>query len=82
METGAPINLVMIGRDGRPRCKPLNEILLEWIEFRVDTMRRRSQHRLQKVEDRIHILEGRQAVLLNIDKVIKLIRNSDERRRT
>ena len=78
METGAPINLVMIGRDGRPRCKPLNEILLEWIEFRVDTMRRRSQHRLQKVEDRIHILEGRQAVLLNIDKVIKLIRNSDE----
>jgi topoisomerase-4 subunit A len=78
MEAGAPINLVMIGRDGRPRCKPLNEILLEWIEFRVDTVRRRSQHRLQKVEDRIHILEGRQAVLLNIDKVIKLIRNSDE----
>jgi topoisomerase IV subunit A len=78
MEASAPINLVMIGRDGRPRCKPLNEILLEWIEFRVDTVRRRSQHRLQKVEDRIHILEGRQAVLLNIDKVIKLIRNSDE----
>jgi len=78
MEAGAPINLVMIGRDGRPRCKPLTEILLEWVEFRVDTVRRRSQYRLQKVEDRIHILEGRQAVLLNIDKVIKLIRNSDE----
>ena len=78
MEASAPVNLVMIGRDGRPRCKPLPEILSEWIEFRVDTVRRRSQHRLQKVEDRIHILEGRQAVLLNIDKVIKLIRNSDE----
>ncbi|HQR19413.1 MAG TPA: DNA topoisomerase IV subunit A [Burkholderiaceae bacterium] len=78
MEASAPVNLVMIGRDGRPRCKPLTEILAEWIEFRVDTVRRRSQHRLQKVEDRIHILEGRQAVLLNIDKVIKVIRNSDE----
>jgi topoisomerase IV subunit A len=78
MEASAPVNLVMIGRDGRPRCKPLAEILAEWIEFRVDTVRRRSQHRLQKVEDRIHILEGRQAVLLNIDKVIKVIRNSDE----
>jgi topoisomerase-4 subunit A len=78
MESSAPINLVMIGRDGRPRCKPLTEVLLEWIEFRVATVRRRSQHRLQKVQDRIHILEGRQAILLNIDKVIKLIRNSDE----
>ena len=78
MESSAPINLVMIGRDGRPRCKPLTEMLLEWIEFRVATVRRRSQHRLQKVQDRIHILEGRQAILLNIDKVIKLIRNSDE----
>jgi topoisomerase-4 subunit A len=78
LEASAPVNLVMIGRDGRPRCKPLDEILREWIEFRVDTVRRRSQFRLQKVDDRIHILEGRQAVLLNIDKVIKLIRNSDE----
>ena len=78
MESSAPINLVMIGLDGRPRCKPVVEILSEWIEFRVETVRRRSQHRLQKVEDRIHILEGRQAVLLNIDKVIKLIRGSDE----
>jgi topoisomerase IV subunit A len=78
MESSAPANLVMIGRDGRPRCKPLTEVLLEWIEFRVATVRRRSQHRLQKVLDRIHVLEGRKAVLLNIDKVIKLIRNSDE----
>jgi topoisomerase-4 subunit A len=78
LETNVPINLVMIGRDGRPRCKPLAEILAEWIDFRVDTVRRRSQHRLAKVEDRIHILEGRQAVLLAIDKVIAVIRASDE----
>jgi topoisomerase-4 subunit A len=78
LETSAPINLVMIGRDGRPRCKPLTEVLLEWIEFRIATVRRRSQHRLQKVQDRIHILEGRRTILLAIDKVIKLIRNSDE----
>jgi topoisomerase-4 subunit A len=78
LETNVPVNLVMIGRDGRPRCKPLTEILAEWIEFRVDTVRRRSRHRLTKVEDRIHILEGRQAVLLSIDKVIRVIRNADE----
>jgi topoisomerase-4 subunit A len=78
MEAGNPINLVMIGRDGRPRQKGLIEILREWIEFRVETVRRRTQHRLTKVQDRIHILEGRQQILLNIDKVIKLIRNSDE----
>ncbi len=78
LETSAPINLVMIGRDGRPRQKALPEILREWIEFRVETVRKRSQHRLNKVQDRIHILEGRQQILLNIDKVIKLIRNSDE----
>jgi topoisomerase-4 subunit A len=78
LETSVPINFVMIGRDGRPRQKALTDILLEWIDFRIETVRRRSQHRLSKVQDRIHILEGRQQVLLNIDKVIKLIRNSDE----
>ncbi len=78
LEAGVPVNLVMIGRDGRPRCKGLTEILAEWIEFRVATVRRRSAHRLAKVEDRIHILEGRQAVLLAIDRVIALIRASDE----
>lgn len=78
LETSAPMNLVMIGRDGRPRQKALPQILSEWIEFRVDTVRLRTEHRLRKVEDRIHILEGRQQVLLSIDKVIKLIRQSDE----
>ncbi|WP_255532191.1 DNA topoisomerase IV subunit A [Polynucleobacter parvulilacunae] len=78
LESNAPMNLVMIGNDGRPRQKGLREILSEWIAFRVATVTRRTQHRLGKVKDRMHILEGRLTVLLNIDKVIKIIRNSDE----
>jgi topoisomerase-4 subunit A len=78
LETSAPANLVMIGGDGRPRQKNLAEIINEWISFRFATVTRRTQFRLQKVDDRIHILEGREAVLLNIDKVIKIIRESDE----
>jgi topoisomerase-4 subunit A len=78
LESNSALNLVVIGRDGRPRQKPLLEILREWVDYRVETVRRRSRHRLDKVLDRIHVLEGRQAVLLNIDKVIKLIRNSEQ----
>jgi topoisomerase-4 subunit A len=78
LESNAPMNLVMIGNDGRPRQKNLKDILSEWIAFRVGTVTRRTQHRLGKVKDRMHILEGRLTVLLNIDKVIKIIRNSDE----
>ena len=78
LETNAAINLVMIGGDGRPRQKGLGPILREWIDFRFTTVTRRTQFRLRKVDDRIHILEGREAVLLNIDKVIRIIRESDE----
>jgi len=78
LESNAPINLVMIGTDGRPRQKGLKEIISEWIGFRVQTVTRRTEYRLGKVKDRMHILEGRLMVLLNIDKVIKIIRNSDE----
>jgi topoisomerase-4 subunit A len=78
LETSASINLVMIGGDGRPRQKALGDILREWIAFRFETITRRSGFKLQKVDDRIHILEGREAVLLNIDKVIRIIRESDE----
>ena len=78
LETSASINLVMIGGDGRPRQKGLGDILREWIEFRFATVTRRSNFRLQKVDDRIHILEGRELILLNIDKVIKIIREADE----
>jgi len=78
LENNVGVNLVMIGADGRPRQKGVLEILREWTSFRFDTVTRRTQHRLGKVDDRIHILEGREAVLLNIDKVIKIIRESDE----
>jgi len=78
LETSASMNLVMIGGDGRPRQKGISEILGEWIEFRFATVTRRTQFRLNKVDERIHILEGRQIVLLNIDEVIAIIRNSDE----
>ncbi|MBK6651543.1 MAG: DNA topoisomerase IV subunit A [Betaproteobacteria bacterium] len=78
LETSSSINLTMIGLDGRPTQKSLRQMLQEWISFRQTTVQRRSQHRLDKVLDRIHILEGRQLVLLNIDEVIALIRESEE----
>ena len=78
LETSAPINLTMVGLDGRPTQKSLRQMLSEWIAFRQTTIERRSRHRLGKVQDRIHILEGRQLVLLNIDEVIAIIRKSDE----
>ena len=78
LESSAPVNLTMIGADGRPVQKSLRQILVEWIGFRQDTVRRRTEHRLAKVNDRIHVLEGRQLVLLNIDEVIRIIRESDE----
>ncbi|WP_353139129.1 DNA topoisomerase IV subunit A [Limnohabitans sp.] len=78
LETSSSINLTMVGIDGRPVPKSLRDMLTEWIEFRSATILRRSQHRLTKVLDRIHILEGRQLVLLNIDEVIAIIRQSDE----
>ncbi|MEN9539684.1 MAG: hypothetical protein RLZZ126_1919, partial [Pseudomonadota bacterium] len=78
LETSAPINLTSIGLDGKPVQKSLRQMLLEWVEFRQTTVERRSRHRLAKVDDRIHILEGRQLVLLNIDEIIRIIRHSDE----
>ncbi len=78
LETSSSINLTMVGIDGRPVQKSMREMLTEWIEFRQATVLRRSQYRLNKVLDRIHILEGRQLVLLNIDEVIAIIRQSDE----
>ena len=78
LESSAPINLTMIGMDGRPTQKSLRQMLEEWVAFRQTTITRRSQFKLQKVLDRIHILEGRQLVLLNIDEVIAIIRHSDE----
>ncbi|QHI97287.1 DNA topoisomerase IV subunit A [Xylophilus rhododendri] len=78
LETSSPINMTMVGIDGRPVQKSLRQMLMEWIAFRQQTVERRSRHRLQKVLDRIHILEGRQIVLLNIDEVIAIIRAADD----
>jgi topoisomerase-4 subunit A len=78
LESSAPINLTMIGSDGRPTQKNLRQMLSEWIAFRAETVQRRSQFRLDKVLARVHILEGRQLVLLNIDEVIRIIRHADE----
>ena len=78
LESSSPINLTMVGLDGRPTQKSLRQMLNEWISFRQTTIERRSRHRLGKVLDRIHILEGRHIVLLNIDEVIAIIRQSDE----
>ncbi|MDO8418934.1 MAG: DNA topoisomerase IV subunit A, partial [Rubrivivax sp.] len=78
LECSTPVNLTMVGRDGRPTPKSLRQMLAEWIAFRLGTVQRRTQHRLDKVLDRIHVLEGRQLVLLNIDEVIRIIRNADE----
>jgi len=80
LETSSSINLTMIGMDRRPTQKSMRQMLQEWIAFRAQTIERRSRHRLAKVLDRIHILEGRQLVLLNIDEVIAIIRASDEPR--
>jgi topoisomerase-4 subunit A len=78
MEENFPVNLVALGLDGRPVRKNIADLVGEWVQFRISTVTRRSKFRLTQVEKRIHILEGRVIVLLNIDKVIKVIRNSDE----
>ena len=78
LESSVPMNLTMVGLDGRPVGKGLRRILQEWVDFRLATVERRTRHRLHKVLDRIHVLEGRQLVLLNIDEVIRIIRNADE----
>jgi topoisomerase-4 subunit A len=78
LETSSPINMTSVGIDGKPVQKSLRQMMLEWISFRQRTIVRRSEHRLGKVMDRIHILEGRQLVLLNIDEVIAIIRQSEE----
>jgi topoisomerase-4 subunit A len=67
----------MIGMDGRPQVKGLREILVEWLAFRTETVRRRLQHRLDKVLARLHILEGLLIAYLNIDEVIAIIRNEE-----
>ncbi len=78
LETSTPINLTLIGVDGRPMQKSLRQMLTEWIAFRHSTIQKRSRQRLDKVLARSHILQGRALVLLNIDEVIAIIRAADE----
>ncbi|PMR73817.1 DNA topoisomerase IV subunit A [Billgrantia endophytica] len=78
LEKNIRVNLNVIGLDGRPRVMPLPDMLGEWLRFRRATVRRRLEHRLGKVEDRLHILEGLLAAYLNLDEVIRIIREEDE----
>jgi len=78
MERSYRVNLNVIGLDGRPQVKNLKTLLSEWLAFRSSTVVRRLQHRLQKVERRLHLLEGLLVAFLNLDEVIHIIRTEDE----
>lgn len=78
LETSYRVNMNVIGLDGRPKVKGLRDILGEWLEFRTLTVRRRLQHRLDKVNARLHILDGLLVAFLNIDEVIRIIRYEEE----
>lgn len=77
LERNYRINLNMIGINGRPQVKDLRTILQEWLSYRMETVRRRLQYRLEKIIDRLHILEGLLVAYLNIDEVIAIIREAD-----
>ncbi|MGH8152529.1 MAG: DNA topoisomerase IV subunit A, partial [Rhodanobacteraceae bacterium] len=78
LEKSFRVNLNVIGLDGRPQVKTLKQILEEWLRFRTDTVTRRLQHRLEKVERRLHLLEGLRIAFLNLDEVIRIVRHEDE----
>ena len=78
LERSYRVNFNMIGVDGKPRVRPLLELLNEWLKFRQDTVLRRLQFRLDKILDRLHILEGLMIAFLNIDEVIRIIRTEDK----
>src|SRR3546814_11854888 len=71
METGVSINLVCIGTDGRPGQQGLRQVLEQWLGFRSETLARRTRFRLDKVLDRLHVLEGAKAVYLNVAEDIR-----------
>ena len=78
LEKSYRVNLNMIGLNGRPQVKDLKRILTEWLTFRTDTVTRRLNHRLGKVERRLHLLEGLHIAYLNLDEVIRIVRSEDE----
>ncbi|MGY0798220.1 DNA topoisomerase IV subunit A [Lysobacter sp. A286] len=78
LEKSFRVNMNVIGLDGRPQVKGLKPFLTEWLTFRTDTVTRRLNHRLAKVEQRLHLLEGLLVAFLNLDEVIRIIRSEDE----
>ena len=78
LERSYRVNLNIIGLDGRPRVMGLKGVLADWLEFRITTVTRRLQYRLEKVSKRLHILAGLLVVYLNLDEVIRIIRREDE----
>ena len=78
LESSYRVNTNVIGLDGKPQVKNLRQMLREWLEYRVGTVRRRLQFRLDKVEHRLHLLEGRLIAFLNLDEVIHIIRTEDQ----
>ncbi len=78
LERSYRVNMNIIGLDGRPQVKDLRSLLSEWLVFRTDTVRRRLEHRLQKVKRRLHLLDGLLIAFLNLDEVIHIIRSEDE----
>jgi topoisomerase-4 subunit A len=78
LERSYRVNFNMIGIDGKPQVKPLVSLLREWLEFRTTTVTRRLNYRLEKIKDRLHILDALLIAFLNIDEVIKIIRTEDK----
>ncbi len=78
LERSYRVNLNVIDLDGRPKVMGLKALLVQWLEFRMRTVRRRLEHRLAKVTRRLHLLEGLLVVYLNLDEVIRIIRREDE----
>ena len=78
LEKSFRVNMNVIGLDGRPQVKNLKMLISEWLLFRTDTVTRRLNHRLEKVERRLHLLEGLLVAFLNLDEVIRIIRSEDE----
>jgi topoisomerase-4 subunit A len=80
LERSYRANFNVIGLDGKPQVKDLKTFLIEWLAFRLDTVRRRLKHRLEKVERRLHLLDGLLIAFLNLDEVIRIIRTEDDPR--
>lgn len=78
LESSYRVNTNVIGLDGRPQVKNLQVLLSEWLTYRINTVRRRLQFRLDKVEKRLHLLEGLLVAFLNLDEVIHIIRTEDQ----